>query len=85
VTRARSFGRILVPVDFSPRSAQALRFAVAFGSRQHAQIDVLHVWHSDLSTGVTLAKEHAKNELRAFVASLDLQGGVTLRRRMACT
>jgi nucleotide-binding universal stress UspA family protein len=76
------FQRILVPVDFSTRAANALRFAVAFGSRQRAQVEVLHVWHSDLSTGVTVAKERAKDSLREFVASLELQGEVTLRRRI---
>jgi nucleotide-binding universal stress UspA family protein len=82
VTRAGSFERILVPVDFSTRSAAALRFAVAFGSRQRAQVEALHVWHSDLSTGVTVAKERAKNALRDFVASLELEGQVSLRRRI---
>jgi universal stress protein family protein len=81
IAPAGPFKRILVPVDFSPRSGNALAFAVAFGSLQQAEIDVLHVWHSDLATGVTVAKERAKNALREFVASLDLQGDVTLRRR----
>jgi nucleotide-binding universal stress UspA family protein len=76
------FKRILVPVDFSPRSANALEFAVALGSLGHAEIDVFHVWHSDLSTGVTVAKERAKNALREFVAELDLRGNVELRRRI---
>jgi nucleotide-binding universal stress UspA family protein len=79
---AGSFRRILVPVDFSTRSANALTFAVALGSLQHAEIDVLHVWHSDLRVGVTVAKERAKNALREFVASLELQGDVSLRRRI---
>jgi nucleotide-binding universal stress UspA family protein len=76
-----SFKRILVPVDFSTRSANALEFAVAFGSLYQAEVDVLHVWHSDLTTGVTVAKERAKNALREFVASLALHGDVELRRR----
>jgi len=75
------FKRILVPVDFSPRSAGALRFAVALGSRDRAEIEVLHVWHSDLATKVTVARDHAKNELRAFVAGLNLRGDVDLKRR----
>jgi nucleotide-binding universal stress UspA family protein len=82
VTSVGLFERILVPVDFSTRAANALRFAVAFGSRQRSQVEVLHVWHSDLSTGVTVAKERAKTALREFVASLELQGDVTLRRRV---
>jgi nucleotide-binding universal stress UspA family protein len=35
--------RILVPVDFSPRSRQALRFAVAVARRRGAEIELLHV------------------------------------------
>jgi nucleotide-binding universal stress UspA family protein len=82
ITAVGSFKRILVPVDFSLRSANALEFAVAFGSLQRAEIDVLHVWHSDLGTSVVVAKERAKTALREFVASLDLHGEVTLRRRI---
>jgi nucleotide-binding universal stress UspA family protein len=76
------FKRILVPVDFSARSANALEFAVALGSLGHAEIDVFHAWHSDLTTGVTVAKERAKNTLRDFVTALDLRGNVALRRRV---
>ena len=54
---------------------------MAFGSLYQAEIDVLHVWHSDLATGVTVAKERAKNELREFVTTLALRGDVELRRR----
>ncbi len=75
------FKRILVPVDFSTRSANALEFAVALGSLNHAQVDVLHVWHSDLATAVTVARDRAKAELRRFVAELALRGDVALKRR----
>jgi nucleotide-binding universal stress UspA family protein len=75
------FERILVPVDFSPRSANALAHAVALGSLFRAAIDVLHVWHSDLSTPVTVARERAKGALRDFVSGLELHGDVELRRR----
>ena len=75
------FERILVPVDFSRRSANALAYAVALGSLFRAEIDVLHVWHSDLSTPVTVARERARSELREFVAGLELRGDVELRRR----
>ena len=75
------FERILVPVDFSRRSANALSYAVALGSLFRAEIDVLNVWHSDLSTPVTVARERAKSELRDFVAGLSLRGDVELRRR----
>lgn len=73
--------RVLVPVDFSPRSANALQYAVALGSAHRAELDVLHVWHSDLSTPVTIAKERAKSALRDFVSGLDLRGDVLVRRR----
>jgi nucleotide-binding universal stress UspA family protein len=76
-----SLKRVLVPVDFSVRSANALAYAVALGSARGAELDVLHVWHSDLSTPVTVAKERAKNELREFVSGLELRGDVLLRRR----
>lgn len=75
-----SFKRILVPVDFSPRSANALAYAVALGSTTRAEIDILHVWHSDLSTPVTVARERAKRELRDFVSGLELRGDAELRR-----
>jgi nucleotide-binding universal stress UspA family protein len=75
------FQRILVPVDFSPRSANALAYAVALGSLAKAEIEILHVWHSDLSTPVTVARERAKCELRDFVTRLELRGEVQLRRR----
>jgi nucleotide-binding universal stress UspA family protein len=73
--------RVLVPVDFSARSANALQYAVALGSAHGAELDVLHVWHSDLSTPVTVAKERAKSALREFVSGLDLRGDVLVRRR----
>jgi len=76
-----AFKRILVPVDFSTRSANALAYAVALGSRARAEIDVLHVWHSDLSNPVTVARERAKQELCDFVSGLDLHGDVELHRR----
>src|SRR6478736_7511741 len=70
-----------MPVDFSSRSANALDYAVALGSIAHAEIDVLHVWRSDLATHVTVARDRAKSELRDFVAGLELNGEVALRRR----
>ena len=75
------FKRILVPVDFSSRSANALNYAVALGSIAHAEIDVVHVWRSDLANHVTVARERAKSELRDFVSGLELHGQVALRRR----
>jgi nucleotide-binding universal stress UspA family protein len=76
-----SVKRVLVPVDFTLRSGNALQYAVALGSAHGAELDVLHVWHSDLSTPVTVAKERAKSALRDFVSGLELRGDVLLRRR----
>jgi len=78
--RLPAFKRILVPVDFSSRSADALAYAVALGSPNQAEVDVLHVWHSDLATNVRVARDRAKRELRDFVAGLTLRGDVELRR-----
>jgi len=77
-----SVKRVLVPVDFSLRSANALQYAVALGSARGAELDVLHVWHSDLSTPVMVAKERAKSALRDFVSGLELRGDVLVRRRI---
>jgi len=79
--RSAPFKRILVPVDFSTRAANALAYAVALGSSSRAEIDVLHVWHSDLANPVTLARERAKQELCDFVRELELHGDVELRQR----
>ncbi len=38
------FKRILVPVDFSPCSEQALAHAFAFAAKVGASLDVLHIW-----------------------------------------
>lgn len=45
--------RILVPVDYSPCSRTALRFALELASKFDASIDVVHVW--DRPTYVTSA------------------------------
>jgi universal stress protein A len=39
-----TFKRILVPVDFSPCSREALARAAALAERLDASIDLLHVW-----------------------------------------
>ncbi len=79
---AFSCKRILVPVDFSLRAANALELAVALGSAYAAELEVVHVWHSDLATPVTVAKERAKSALRDFVTGLELRGDVSLKRRI---
>ena len=79
---AFSCKRILVPVDFSLRAANALELAVAFGSAHAAELEVVHIWHSDLATPVMVAKERAKSALREFVTGLELRGDVLLKRRI---
>jgi nucleotide-binding universal stress UspA family protein len=76
-----TFKRILVPVDFSPCSREALGRAAALAARLDASIDLLHVWQPPpvvnpetmLGTGpdgpglVQLAREQADHAMGEFV------------------
>ncbi len=80
--------RILVPVDFSPRSRQALRYAVEFARSSQAEIIALHVvpppsrarvatlayLHQPLPHAPRSRVAHAQVELGAMVSSIDHQG-----------
>lgn len=37
--------RILVPIDFTPASDAALRYALAIADETGAEVEVLYVWH----------------------------------------
>jgi universal stress protein A len=37
------FGKILVPVDFSPRSQELLQFAIRFAKQNHGRLILVHV------------------------------------------
>jgi universal stress protein A len=90
--------RILVPVDYSPSSRTALRFATEIGHRFGASLDVVHVWDrpsyvSDvvmsrtdlLSTKslIVLIEENARRDLAQFLASAELPAGTAFISRLA--
>ena len=76
--------KILVPVDFSENSADAVDVAVAFASAVGtSDISCLHVFHVPLSyhrTGMTYREfakvmaEHAANTFEKFISNIDLRG-----------
>jgi nucleotide-binding universal stress UspA family protein len=78
---APGYQRILVPVDFSPRSAHALTYALGFGALFASTVDALHVWRTNTETPVSVARERATVELRSFTATAAPSGRAKLRRR----
>lgn len=67
----RDAGRILVPVDFSPTSEEALDYAVDLARRLEATLDVLHVMNGDKRPLVALnAAGHATHGMRAAADEL---------------
>jgi universal stress protein A len=74
--------RILVPVDFSETSKQALEYAYFIANRFDAKLDVLHVWRPSEYAGdqmvvltrsepeltlSTFLRNHADQQLSAFL------------------
>ncbi|HEY3494101.1 MAG TPA: universal stress protein [Polyangiaceae bacterium] len=78
---ARSYERILVPVDFSPASAASLAYALSFGSAFGARVDALHVWRTNTQTPMHVARERVKQSLAEFLAPLAAPGGSELHTR----
>lgn len=89
--------RILVPVDYSPCSREALRVAAALGQRLGASLDVVHVWDrpsyvSDVVMSrteplspkslIVLIEENARRDLDEFLASAELPTGTPLVSRL---
>lgn len=62
--------RILVPVDFSPESSAALRYAVTLARQSRGIIDVLHVWNSQSMTGNGLVSSRISGDGSSTVAEL---------------
>lgn len=87
---------ILVPVDYSPCSAAAVRFAVEVASKFGAELDVVHVWdrpayvseaiqvgHGNATRSlVDLIRENAQAEMAEFVAKLSLPASFKLSTRL---
>lgn len=59
--------RLLVPVDFSPRSHAALGWATALAAEHGAEVDVLHVVRDG---GLDLAL--ARDDMDAFLSAAEL-------------
>jgi len=92
-----TFERILVPVDYSACSREALRLAVEMGQRLGAALDVVHVWDrpsyltdvvmtrtEPMSTQslFALVEQNAQRDLDEFLASAELPPAETLTRRL---
>jgi universal stress protein A len=86
--------KILVPVDFSPRSRAAVSYAVDLARVTHADVDVLHVvpppsrtvLRAEAVIGVALshaspeAYAHAEEQLEALISTVEHAGcGVRAR------
>ena len=89
--------RILVPVDYSPCSRVAVRFAMAVAARFQASLDIVHVWDRPsyvsnvlLTTTepvsgkslIRLIQENAQHDLDEFLASVGHSPGAALSGRL---
>jgi nucleotide-binding universal stress UspA family protein len=87
--------KILVPVDFSENSAQALEYAAKLARLFGATVEVLHVWSvpallpqetlvvagSDAVKLIDLVQKRAEAELSTFVSHAADRGAVVTRTR----
>lgn len=69
--------RILVPIDFSPESRVAMRYAARLGQTLGADVDLLHVWdHPKGADGHLLADfAHAEEGKQMRDCLADIDGG----------
>ena len=83
--------RILVPVDFSPASTDALLYAELFGEKFGARIDVVHVWEPPLfltpelvvySPGAIARNLEDVARERATEKLTDTIAGIVMRKRV---
>jgi nucleotide-binding universal stress UspA family protein len=89
--------RILVPVDFSPCSMSALRYACQLGELLGATIDVVHVWAAPSYIGPHMALEAtegpgptlwqyarvgAARDMEQFIADFQRSCPVKIRMRL---
>ena len=89
--------RILVPVDYSPCSRVALRFALDVAARFQASLDIVHVWDrpsyvsnvvmttTEPVSGkslIRLIQENAQRDLEEFLASVEHSPGTVLSGRL---
>lgn len=57
----QSISRILVPVDFSPHSDRALRYAASLARRLGASLELLHVVEDPFATGAWSSEVYVPN------------------------
>lgn len=92
-----AYQRILVPVDYSDNSKQAVRVAVDFAQRFGAELEFVHVW--DRPSYVTdavmvrhpsgesrslleMIADNAEHDMREYLASLNLPEGLKSTHRL---
>lgn len=90
--------KVLVPVDFSYCSKEALDYAIYFGrAMKFTTVDVLHVWkppsfidadaklqttNGPVQTLIDFAKSEAGKAMQDFLAHLSQEGGFEVRGRL---
>jgi len=89
--------KILVPVDYSEGSRDALRFAASVAHANGVPLDVVHVWDrpayvpesatvhpasGETHSLVEMIRENAERELNEFVARADLPTDLAVERRV---
>jgi universal stress protein A len=81
--------KILVPVDFSDSSREALEYAATLGARFGAEVDVLHVWRPPhgASRAPDLLSEFARSDaghkMMEWLASFELRSDFEPHGRLA--
>ena len=83
--------KILVPVDFSQSSREALEYAAELGARLGAEVDVLHVWRPPNVVGskegivAEFTQSDAGHLMMEWLVEFDLRGDVATHGRLAAT
>jgi universal stress protein A len=84
-----STSKILVPVDFSEASREALAYATELGARLGAEVDVLHVFQpeghpiSRMDLLAEFVRSDAGHEMMGVLGSLEQEGRVEAHGRVA--
>jgi nucleotide-binding universal stress UspA family protein len=77
----RVIRKILVPVDFSPCSSQAVDYAAFLAKELGADVDVMHAWHPSQEIGpIVGAFDHSAERDRALADFVQTDAGKELKR-----